>query len=149
MNSFGCSPVVGPCLVLEGGILSPSKLLDILPSHHCNRSYIMRMDHGKSTTTITGIGTSYDPTKGLEVDLNFVPRTAVFLAKVSLVQVFLSNLSGSSTPTKLTISISEDQQGDQFFLTDTQSTIQAGLTTSTDGTPTEPSGRSCKTCSKC
>jgi len=94
----------------------------------------MRMDHGKSTTTITGIGTSYDPTKGLEVDLNFVPRTAVFLAKVSLVQVFLSNLSGSSTPTKLTISISEDQQGDQFFLTDTQSTIQAGLTTSTDGT---------------
>tara|TARA_R100000353_G_scaffold159213_3_gene118640 strand:- start:161 stop:571 length:411 start_codon:yes stop_codon:yes gene_type:complete len=94
----------------------------------------MRMDHGKSTTTITGIGTSYDPAKGLEVDLNFVPRTAVFLAKVSLVQVFLSNLSGSSTPTKLTISISEDQQGDQFFLTDTQSTIQAGLTTSTDGT---------------
>tara|TARA_A100001011_G_scaffold343037_1_gene377029 strand:+ start:146 stop:556 length:411 start_codon:yes stop_codon:yes gene_type:complete len=94
----------------------------------------MRMDHGKSTTTITGIGTSYDPSKGLEVDLNFVPRTAVFLAKVSLVQVFLSNLSGSSTPTKLTISISEDQQGDQFFLTDTQSTIQAGLTTSTDGT---------------
>lgn len=94
----------------------------------------MRMDKGRSTTTVTGIGTAYDSTKGIEVDLNYSPRTAVYLAKVSLVQVFLSNLSASSTPTKLTISISEDSTGNNFFLTDTQSTIQAGITTATDGT---------------
>ncbi len=94
----------------------------------------MRMDKGRSTTTKADIGTTYDPTKGIEVDLNYSPRTAVYLAKVSLVQVFLSNLSASNTPTKLTISISENPQGDNFFLTDTVSTIQPGITTNTKGT---------------
>lgn len=94
----------------------------------------MRMDKGRSTTTKADIGTIYDPTKGIEVDLNYSPRTAVYLAKVSLVQVFLSNLSASNTPTKLTISISENPQGDNFFLTDTVSTIQPGITTNTKGT---------------
>lgn len=94
----------------------------------------MRMDKGRSTTTVTGIGTAYDASKGVEVDLNYSPRTAVYLAKVSLVQIFLSNLSDASTPTKLTISISEDAAGNNFFLTNTQSTIQEGITTATDGT---------------
>ncbi len=94
----------------------------------------MRMNFGRSTTTVTGIGTAYDSAKGLEVDLSYSPRTSVFLAKVSMVQIFLNNLSDSSTPTKLTISISEDPAGNNYFLTDTQSNIQAGLTTATDGT---------------
>ena len=94
----------------------------------------MRMNFGRSTTTVTGIGTAYDSAKGLEVDLSYSPRTSVFLAKVSMVQIFLNNLSDSSTPTKLTISISEDPTGNNYFLTDTQSNIQAGLTTATDGT---------------
>ena len=94
----------------------------------------MRMDKGRSTTTVTGIGTTYDASKGLEVDLNYSPRTAVFLARVSMVKIFLSNLSDSSTPTKLTISISEDPTGNKFFLTNTQTDIQQGITTATDGT---------------
>jgi hypothetical protein len=91
------------------------------------------MQHvGRSTTTLSGISSSY--ASSLEVELKVSPRQAVFVGKISIINIQLSNLSASSTPTKLTLKISEDALGDEYLLTGTTSDIELGETTATKGT---------------
>ena len=94
----------------------------------------MRMNFGRSTAGASGISSSYDNSKKIQVDLGFSPRTSVFLAKISLIQILCSNLSADSTPTKITVSFSEDPNGDHMMLTETVTTLQTGRTTATRAT---------------
>jgi hypothetical protein len=45
----------------------------------------MGMSDARSTGSVSGIGTSYDISKKIEIDLNYVPRTARFVAHVSAI----------------------------------------------------------------
>ena len=92
------------------------------------------MSDARSTGSISGIGTSYDLSKKITIDLNFTPRTARFLASVSLINIQCSNLSHAINPTKITVCISEDEEGDQYILTETETTLQRGLTDSNSAT---------------
>ena len=92
------------------------------------------MSDARSTGSTSGIGTSYDLEKRIEIDLNFVPRTARFIANVSLINIQCSSLAPADKPDQITICISEDPEGDEMILTDTSSTLQHGLTTNTKAT---------------
>ena len=94
----------------------------------------MRMKDAKNINVATDIGTTYDLSKKIEVDLNFTPRTARFIAKVSVITVKCINLSSSSKPSKLYLSISEDVFGDDLLLTESETDFFYGLTTSSKGT---------------
>jgi len=94
----------------------------------------MGMGFGKFTGSVAGIGTEYDLTKKVEIDLGFRPRTARFMAKVSYINIQCSNLQPADKPSEITICISEDVEGDEMIVTDTTSTLQHGLTTETKGT---------------
>jgi hypothetical protein len=59
----------------------------------------MGMEDARSTGSVSGIGTAYDLTKAIEIDLGYTPRTARFIAHVSLIKVQCSNLSSSAHPT--------------------------------------------------
>ena len=59
---------------------------------------------------------------------------AVYVGRVSIVNVQVSNLSTSPVPTKMTLKISERIAGDQYLVTSTDSTIEYGETTATKGT---------------
>ena len=87
---------------------------------------------GRSKTALNNIGTSY--TSSIKVELPVSPKGAVFIGDVSLIKVQSTDLSDSNTPTELTICVSEDQEGDQFVLTETTSKIQSGITTPSKGT---------------
>lgn len=91
----------------------------------------MGMGVGKFTGTITGIGTSYDINKKIEIDLNYSPRTARFLAHVSAINIQGIDTSESSHPTRIFCKISEDPEGDQFVLTETETDVDTGLSDST------------------
>ena len=91
------------------------------------------MQHvGRSVSTLSNLGTSYS--NALEVELKSLPRTAVYIGQVSLVNIQFTNLSASPKPTKATLSISEDTAGDEFILTSTESIIQYGISDATKGT---------------
>ena len=47
----------------------------------------MGMEDARSTGSVSGIGTAYDLTKAIEIDLGYTPRTARFIAHVSLIKV--------------------------------------------------------------
>ncbi len=88
----------------------------------------MGMSDARSTGSVSGIGTSYDLAKTIIIDLNFTPRTARFIAEVSLINIQCSNASHSVNPNEITVCISEDVAGDQMILTDTATDLQRGLT---------------------
>lgn len=94
----------------------------------------MGMSDARSTGSVSGIGTTYDLSKKIEIDLGYTPRTARFIAHVSLVNIQCSALAPADKPEEITIRISEDENGDQMVLTDTVSVLDHGLTTETKAT---------------
>lgn len=83
-----------------------------------------------STNTATAIGTSYDTAKAITLEyVRFGTSKITILA--SMLEIQFANISGA---TKITACLSREPQGDDFVLTSTQSTIEAGLTTSSKGT---------------
>ena len=75
----------------------------------------------------------YDASKYSTLDLN--PGGNI-LARISGITVQLKSLasSGSGLPTALTMRITRDSAGDNCIITDTISSIAAGVTTATSGT---------------
>ena len=80
--------------------------------------------------TSTAIGSTYDVSKAVRLQYSKF-GTSKILIHASMLEVQLSNISG---PTKITVSLSRDSNGDDFVLTSTESTIEYGLTTNTKGT---------------
>lgn len=87
----------------------------------------MGMGVGKFTGSISGIGTSYDINKKIEIDLGYAPRTARFIAHVSAINIQGTDTSSSSHPTKIYCKISEDPSGNSFVLTETQTDLDFGI----------------------
>lgn len=84
------------------------------------------MSDARSTGSTSGISNSYDLSKKVEIDLNYTPRTARFIAHVSLINIQCSNLS-SAHPTKIYLKISEDPDGNEYVLTETETNLDLGL----------------------
>jgi hypothetical protein len=82
-----------------------------------------------STNTAIGIGTGYDTTKAISLEQDLFARSSISVL-ASLLEVQLANISGA---TKINCCLSRDPAGDDFVLTDTQTTIQTGLTTDSKG----------------
>ena len=87
----------------------------------------MGMSDARSIGSVTDISDAYDITKKIEIDLGYTPRTARFVAHVSLINIQCSNASHSNHPSKITVCLSEDATGDQMVLTSTTTDLQRGL----------------------
>lgn len=86
----------------------------------------------KSTdsTQKTGISTSYDAAKKATLTL-IMPNG--YPLNFHLEGLFVQMSSLASSPTKLTARITTDADGDKAIVTGTESEIEVGVTTSTDG----------------
>jgi hypothetical protein len=91
----------------------------------------MAMSDARSTGSTSGINNSFDLAKKIEIDLNFTPRTARFIAHVSLISIYCSSLSSAPKPDEITIKISEDESGDRYILTSTDTDLEYGSTDNT------------------
>mgnify|MGYP003633516866 CR=1 FL=1 len=87
-----------------------------------------------SDSEITGIGSSFDLTKVIKIDMGMFPLSAPLRSKISLITAQFSNMSTPTSPSTATIRICRDILGDHAVLTETDSSIFSGLTTSTKGT---------------
>ena len=94
----------------------------------------MGMSDARSTGSVSEISNSFDIDKKVEIDLNYSPRTARFIAEVSLISVYCSSLSTSPKADNITIKISEDADCDRYVLTSTQTDLEYGETTATKAT---------------
>ena len=81
---------------------------------------------------LTGVGTTYSTSKRASVSVSFSLRS-YFLSNLKSIQLDISNRSGSSTPTTVSVQISSDANGDEIILPDTSATISAGVTTALSG----------------
>ena len=81
-------------------------------------------------TQKTSVGTSYDTAKKATLAL-LMPSG--FPLAFHLEGLFIRLSSLNSSPTKLTIKITTDANGDEAIVTGTESTIETGVTTATDG----------------
>ena len=81
-------------------------------------------------TQKTSVGTSYATAKKATLPL-LMPSG--FPLAFHLEGLFIRMSSLNSSPTKLTIKITTDANGDEAIVTGTESTIETGVTTATDG----------------
>tara|TARA_Y100000592_G_scaffold3595_1_gene5189 strand:+ start:4667 stop:5077 length:411 start_codon:yes stop_codon:yes gene_type:complete len=93
----------------------------------------MAMDDARSVSAVVGIGTSYNIDKKVEIDLNYRPKTARFVAEVSLITIHFENMSTETKPQKVNLCISRDSGGNKYVLTETESDIQEGIGDDTKG----------------
>ena len=82
-----------------------------------------------STNTATNIGTGYATAKAISLEQDLFARSQISVL-ASLLEVQFVNISGA---TKITCCLSRDRAGDNFVLTETETTIQTGLSTSSVG----------------
>tara|TARA_R110002020_G_scaffold187124_2_gene385285 strand:+ start:684 stop:1088 length:405 start_codon:yes stop_codon:yes gene_type:complete len=94
---------------------------------------IQRSFRTVSNYTDVNILDGYDVSKYTILDLN---PNASLIARISGITVQLKSLtsSGSGLPTALTMRITRDITGNSCIITDTISSIAAGISTSTSGT---------------
>lgn len=78
----------------------------------------------------TSVGTSYATAKKATLALQM---PSGFPLAFHLEGLFIRLSSLNSSPTKLTIKITTDANGDEAIVTGTESTIETGVTTATDG----------------
>ena len=83
-----------------------------------------------SRTAVTGIGSSFDLAKRIDIDMEMFPPSQHFEGYMSLIVLQLSNINAA---TEITMRLCRDQAGDQMLITDTVSDIFTGITTATNG----------------
>lgn len=83
-----------------------------------------------SRTAVSGIGSSFDLAKRIDIDMEMFPPSQHFEGYMSLIVLQLSNIN---TASEITMRLCRDQAGDQMLITDTVSDIYTGITTATNG----------------
>jgi hypothetical protein len=83
-----------------------------------------------SRAAVTGIGSSFDLAKKIDIDMEMFPPSQHFEGYMSLIVLQLSNINAAS---EITMRLCRDQAGDQMLITDTVSDIYTGITTATNG----------------
>ncbi len=91
----------------------------------------MSITRAFNETPVTGIGTSFDINKVIEVDMGMFPCDAPYRGYMSLILVQCSAISSATT---VTIRICRDSAGDEMIITDTASQLFTGVSTATKGT---------------
>ena len=84
-----------------------------------------------NNTPVTGIGTSFDASKIITMDMGMFPPSKPFRGFVSIIRIQLDNISSATT---CTMRICSDTTGNECLVTDTTSNIFNGITTATTGT---------------
>jgi len=79
--------------------------------------------------TATGINTGFALDKKVPLEMDLFARSQINIL-ASMLEIQMDNVSGA---TKITCCLSRDPLGDDFVLTQTETTIQVGLTNSTKG----------------
>lgn len=82
-----------------------------------------------STGTATGINTGFALDKKVPLEMDLFARSQINIL-ASMLEIQMDNVSGA---TKITCCLSRDPLGDDFVLTQTETTIQSGLTNNTKG----------------
>jgi len=82
------------------------------------------------STAKTSVGTSYATAKKATLSLKM---PSGFPIAFHLEGLFIRMSSLASSPTKLTVKLTTDANGDEAIITGTESTIETGVTTATDG----------------
>lgn len=83
-----------------------------------------------SRTAITGIGSSFDLAKRIDIDMQMFPPSQNFEGYMSLIVLQLSSINAAN---EIMIRLCRDQAGDEMIITDTVSDIYTGITTATKG----------------
>ena len=84
-----------------------------------------------SRTAVTGVGSSFDLAKRIDIDMEMFPPSQSFEGYMSLITLQLSSINAAAN---ITLRLCRDTAGDQMIITDTQSDIFTGITTATKGT---------------
>lgn len=86
-------------------------------------------DQMVSTAGATGIGTTYDTSKGIALEYSKYGKPQINV-RASMLEVQLSNISSAN---KLYATLTRDSAGDNILMSETRSDMQTGLTTNTKG----------------
>mgnify|MGYP003153119334 CR=1 FL=1 len=89
----------------------------------------LQLDQMRCACATAGITTNYNTAKAIELIYTKYGSSQINVL-ASMLEVQLTNISSA---TKLFVSLSRDNQGDELILTETKSDIQVGLTTNTKG----------------
>ena len=87
----------------------------------------------EDNTDVAAVGTAFNAAKHNEVTLSGGP----FLGRISGIVIQVKSLAGadgSGVPTALTMRLAYESDGDVCIVTDTASSVYAGITTATTGT---------------
>ena len=87
----------------------------------------------EDNTDVAAVGTAFNAAKHNEVTLSGGP----FLGRISGIVIQVKSLAGAdggAAPTTLTMRLAYESDGDVCIVTDTASSIYAGITTATTGT---------------
>lgn len=83
-----------------------------------------------SRSSVSGIGSSFDTGKRIDIDMQMFPPSQNFEGYLSLIVLQVSNINAA---TKITMRFTRDQAGDEMIITDTESDLYTGITTATKG----------------
>lgn len=83
-----------------------------------------------SETAVSGISNGFDIAKIITIDMNMFPPEQPFEGFLSLIVVQVSNIQSA---TKLTLRVCRDDGGDAMIITDTESVLYRGITTTSKG----------------
>ena len=83
-----------------------------------------------SRASVAGVGSSFNLTKRLDIDMEMFPPSQYFEGYLTLIVLQISNINGAS---KITMRLCRDVEGDQMIITDTESNIFTGITTASKG----------------
>jgi len=83
-----------------------------------------------SSSSVSGVSTSFDIAKRIDIDMDMFPPEQPFEGFLSLIVVQVSSISAT---TKVTLRISRDEDGDEMIITDTDSVLFRGVTTASKG----------------
>jgi len=114
-------------VVVEGAGVIPASFLPWIAMSQITRI----IEKNESTTTISGIGTSFDASKKSTIPLRYFTADEY----VGILQgLWINYTVASGDPATLTMRITSDALGDEQIVTDTDSTMFGGITTASYGT---------------
>ena len=83
-----------------------------------------------SRSSVSGVGSTFDVNKVIDIDMNMFPPSQHFEGYLSLIVLQISNINAAE---KITMRLCRDSAGDEMIITDTQSDLFTGITTATKG----------------
>jgi len=90
----------------------------------------MSINRVTSEESISQISNAFSVSQKITINMDMIPPTQPFEGYLSLIVCQVSNISAT---TKITMRVCRDAEGDQMIITDTDSDLYRGLTTSSKG----------------